>query len=52
MYVLCLMTSDLRTACSSVHSCFPGIDEEQRALEKQHTKEENNMLDSLKLNVP
>jgi len=46
------MISVLRTACSSAHSCFPETDKEQRALEKQHTKEENNILDSLKLNVP
>ena len=42
----------MRTACSSARSCFPGMDKEQRALDKQHTKEENNILDSLKLNVP
>ena len=51
-HALCLMTSVLRTACSSAHSCFPGTDKEQRALEKQHTREENNIWDSLRLNIP
>ena len=46
-----LMTSVLRTACSSARSCFPGTDKEQRIIEKQHTKKEN-ILDPLKLNVP
>ena len=46
------MISVLRTACRSTHSCFPGTDKEQRVLKKQHTKEENNILDPLKLNVP
>lgn len=37
-YALHLMTSILRTACSSACSCFPGTHEEQRALRnrKQH----------------
>ena len=46
------MISVLRTACSSARSCFPGTDKEQRVLEKQHTKGENNILDPLKLNIP
>ena len=50
--VLFLMISVLRTVWSSAHSCFPGTDKEQRVLEKWHTKEENNILDPLKLNVP
>ena len=46
------MISVLRTACSSACSCFPGTDKEQRVFEKWHTKEENNILDPLKLNIP
>ena len=46
------MISVLRTVCSFARSCYPGTDKEQRVLEKQHTKEENNILDPLKLNVP
>ena len=42
--------SVLRTVCSSARSCFPGIDKEERVLEKQH--KENIILDPLKLNVP
>ena len=30
----------------------PGTDKEERVLEKRHTKEENNILDPLKLNIP
>jgi hypothetical protein len=46
------MISVLRIACNFAHSCFPGTDKEQRILEKRHTKEENNILDPLKLNIP
>ena len=46
------MISVLRTAYSSAHSCLLGTDKEQRILEKWHTKEKNNILDPLKLNVP
>ena len=50
--VLFPVISVLRTAFSSARSCFPGTDKEQRVLEKRHTKEENNILDPLKLSVP
>ena len=46
------MISVLRTACSSTCFCFPGTDKDQRVLEKHHTKEENHILDPLKLIVP
>ena len=46
------MISVLRAVCSFARSCYPGTDKEQRVLEKQHTKGENNILDPLKLNVP
>ena len=36
-YAFHLMTSVLRTACSSAHSCFLGTDKEKRALEEQKT---------------
>ena len=51
MHELCLMTSFLRTACSSARSCFPGTDKKQRALEKQVQKKKRTRVSGATLGI-